>query len=314
VQQAATALAAAHAVGVVHRDVKPGNNLVTGDGVVKVTDFGIARAANAVPLTQTGTVLGTAHYLSPEQAVGDTATSVSDVYSLGVVMYECLAGYRPFAGDTPVAIALAHVHAEPAALPDDVPPGAQQVIATALAKQPADRFPTAAAFAAALAALRSRPAPDATLVLPTPVPAAPVRLRWQPWWWAAGVFAVLLMLLVVVSQACGARDERVAVPAGLVGREFTEAAAILTDDGFKVGRRNKPSTAAAGTVVDVDPPSGTELDAGATVTLVVSEGSVQGEVRTPTPTPRDEDKDEEEDGDKGKGKGKGNGRGDGDDD
>jgi len=309
VQQAATALAAAHATGVVHRDVKPGNILVTADDRVKVTDFGIARAADTVSLTQTGTVLGTAHYLSPEQAAGQTATAESDVYSLGVVMFECLAGYRPFSGDTPVAIALAHVHSEPAELPDDVPPGVRQIVETALAKSPTDRFPTASAFADAIAALRSSPTPDATLVLPTPVPPAPVRLRWSPWWWAAGALATLLVLLVVVSQACGVRDERnrVAVPGGLVGAQVAAATDILDRAGFEVSQRNEPGSAAAGTVVAVEPPSGTELDEGATVTLVVSDGSVQGEIRTPTPDPRDEDEDKDKDGNKGKGKGRGGG-------
>jgi len=225
------------------------------------------------------------------------------------VMFECLAGYRPFSGDTPVAIALAHVHSEPAELPDDVPPGVRQIVETALAKSPTDRFPTASAFADAIAALRSSPTPDATLVLPTPVPPAPVRLRWSPWWWAAGALATLLVLLVVVSQACGVRDERnrVAVPGGLVGGQVAAATDILDRAGFEVSQRNEPGSAAAGTVVAVEPPSGTELDEGATVTLVVSDGSVQGEIRRPTRDPRDEDEDKDKDGNKGKGKGRGGG-------
>ena len=103
VGQAADGLQAAHDAGVIHRDIKPGNILVTPDGVVKITDFGIARAANAVPLTQTGAIMGTAYYISPEQASGQSVTPASDIYSLGVVAYECLAGRRPFDGDTPVS-------------------------------------------------------------------------------------------------------------------------------------------------------------------------------------------------------------------
>ena len=104
--QAADGLGAAHAAGIVHRDVKPANLLVTPDRQVKVTDFGIARAAEGLGLTGTGEVMGTPQYLSPEQAQGHTVTPASDVYALGVVAFECLAGRRPFIGDTPVATAL----------------------------------------------------------------------------------------------------------------------------------------------------------------------------------------------------------------
>ena len=107
--QAADAIGAAHAAGIVHRDVKPANLLVTPDRTVKITDFGIARAAEGMALTETGQVMGTPQYLSPEQARGETATPASDVYSLGVVAYECLVGQRPYTGDSPVATALAHL-------------------------------------------------------------------------------------------------------------------------------------------------------------------------------------------------------------
>src|ERR687898_1790334 len=110
VAQTAAALQAAHAAGLVHRDIKPGNLLITPDGRVKVTDFGIARLADQVPLTQTGQVMGTAQYLAPEQATGQTATGSSDIYSLGVIGYECLTGHRPFSGESQIAIALAQVN------------------------------------------------------------------------------------------------------------------------------------------------------------------------------------------------------------
>jgi serine/threonine-protein kinase len=162
VAQAADGLAAAHALGIVHRDVKPANLLVTPDRTVKVTDFGIARAADAVALTQSGQVLGTPQYLSPEQAEGKPATPASDIYSLGVVLYECLAGRRPFVGDTPISTALAHLREEPPPLPDDVPAHLRETTRVALAKDPAARFATVTDFAAAL---RGGPVPARTRVL-----------------------------------------------------------------------------------------------------------------------------------------------------
>ncbi|MDP9428375.1 MAG: serine/threonine protein kinase [Actinomycetota bacterium] len=148
--QAADGLSAAHHAGVVHRDIKPGNLIVRPDGVVKLTDFGIARARDATPLTRTGMVVGTAQYLSPEQAQGFEVTAASDVYSLGVVGYECLTGGRPFDGTSQVAVALAHINRQPPPLPANVPPAVRLLIERALAKDPADRFPDGAAFAAAI--------------------------------------------------------------------------------------------------------------------------------------------------------------------
>ena len=119
--QAGRALQVAHARSLVHRDIKPGNLLITPGGQVKITDFGIAKVAHQVPVTRTGLVMGTAQYISPEQATGHNAVPASDIYSLGVVAYECLAGRLPFPGENAVAVALAHVRDVPGPLPADVP-------------------------------------------------------------------------------------------------------------------------------------------------------------------------------------------------
>jgi hypothetical protein len=148
--QSADGLSAAHRAGVVHRDIKPGNLMVRPDGVVKLTDFGIAQARDAAPLTRTGMVVGTAQYLSPEQAQGMEVTAASDVYSLGVVAYECLTGSRPFDGASQVAIALAHINRPPPPLPGHIPPAVRLLVERALAKDPADRFPDGGAFAEAI--------------------------------------------------------------------------------------------------------------------------------------------------------------------
>jgi len=170
--QAATALAAAHEGGVVHRDVKPANIMVTPDGTVKLTDFGISRAVDSVPLTQTGQVLGTAQYLSPEQALGQSATAASDIYALGVVGHEMLTGERPFDTGSVVSTALAHVNQPPPPLPDTVPVALRDVVDSALAKSPADRPASAAEMAHALGMPGAAFAPNA--------PVAPVLTAFEP--------------------------------------------------------------------------------------------------------------------------------------
>jgi hypothetical protein len=149
-RQTAAALAVAHEAGVVHRDVKPGNVLVRSDGTVKITDFGIAWSAGSVPLTQTGQVVGTASYLSPEQAAGAHATAASDVYALGMVGYECLAGHRAFDGDNSVTIALRHLRDQPEPLPPEVPAGVRTLIERATVKDPNQRYPDGAAVVGAI--------------------------------------------------------------------------------------------------------------------------------------------------------------------
>jgi serine/threonine-protein kinase len=167
--EVAHALAAAHARGIVHRDVKPGNILVSSDGRVKVADFGIARAWADARLTLPGVTLGSVHYFSPEQALGEQATEASDIYSLGVVLYELLTGRRPWDGDTPASVAMARVSAPPplvSAVRPNVPPALEAIDRTALSPDPAARFPNAGAMAAALEAFLDASDPRAASVPP----------------------------------------------------------------------------------------------------------------------------------------------------
>ncbi|MGF0114787.1 protein kinase domain-containing protein [Promicromonospora sp. Marseille-Q5078] len=150
----------AHLAKVVHRDVKPGNILLEHGGSVKITDFGVSLAANQAPMTATGMVMGTAQYLSPEQAVGQPATAASDLYALGVVAYEATAGKRPFTGSTPVDIAVAHVNAPVPPLPTHVHPGLADVIGRMLEKDPTRRPESAAALAGELESLAREIAQD----------------------------------------------------------------------------------------------------------------------------------------------------------
>ncbi|MET4136433.1 protein kinase [Pseudarthrobacter sp. PvP090] len=155
IAQTARALSVAHAQGLVHRDVKPGNLLITPDGRVKVTDFGIARLADQVPLTQTGQVMGTAQYLAPEQATGQLATGASDIYALGVIGYECLTGHRPFSGESQIAIALAQVNDAPPPLPETLPKPVRALLMSMLAKDPKNRPADALKLSEAAEAIRS---------------------------------------------------------------------------------------------------------------------------------------------------------------
>lgn len=185
VAQTAAALQAAHTAGLVHRDIKPGNLLITPDDRVKITDFGIARIADQVPLTATGQVMGTVQYLSPEQASGRSASPTTDIYSLGIVAYECLAGKRPFTGESQVAIAMAQINEMPPDLPITVAEPVRNLVMSCIAKKPEDRPSSTANLGRAATALRNgdiagaaaavpavlggRPSPDAATVL---IPAA----------------------------------------------------------------------------------------------------------------------------------------------
>ena len=160
-EQAAHGLSIIHRMGLVHRDIKPGNLLVTQNGQVKIADFGIAKAAEAVPLTRTGMVVGTAQYVSPEQAQGHSVTPASDVYSLGVVGYEMLAGKRPFQGDSSVSVALAHINQAPEALSTQISAPARELIGIALRKDAHMRFADGNEFAVAASKVRLGQRPPA---------------------------------------------------------------------------------------------------------------------------------------------------------
>jgi len=166
VAQTASALQAAHAAGLVHRDIKPGNLLITPDGRVKITDFGIARIADQVPLTATGQVMGTVQYLSPEQASGHAASPSTDIYSLGIVAYELLAGRRPFTGESQVAIAMAQINDTPPPLPDTVSEPVQRLVMSMIAKKPDDRPASTSAVARAAGALRRGDVAGAAAIVP----------------------------------------------------------------------------------------------------------------------------------------------------
>lgn len=283
------ALAAAHATGIVHRDVKPDNVLLPGDGGVKLTDFGIARTVQETTgtLTATGTILGTAKYLSPEQVTGETATPASDVYAMGVVLFEMLAGVPPFDGDSPITVALAHSRRQVPDIRqvrDDLSPAVLDVLDRALAKDPADRFATAEQMRAALREARGLPpAAAATVPLETPpaaaAPQSPQRRRRLV---LAGAGLVAALALAALSGV-GPDDAEEAVadpPASQEGEASGGAGATREDDG-------------------ADPAAASDGDGGA---------KAKDEDKTKD---KDKDKDKNKNKNKGKGKAKGKGKGKG---
>jgi len=202
--EVARGLAFAHEQGLIHRDVKPQNVLLNGDGRAKVTDFGIARTLDVDGVTQTGTVLGTSNYIAPEQASGQPVDAHSDVYALGAVLYELLAGEVPFTGDSFVAVAMKHLHEPAPNLLDvrgDVPLRVAAAVDRALEKDPEQRFPTMDAFAAELEACLAeleRPDGDATMVIPSARRAAKPRKQVSRWPIAIGVLALLAIAAIVI--------------------------------------------------------------------------------------------------------------------
>ncbi|MDQ1403087.1 MAG: eukaryotic-like serine/threonine-protein kinase [Actinomycetota bacterium] len=299
----AAALAFAHRNGVIHRDVKPGNVLIDTVGNVKVADFGIARAANTTEnLTQTGAVMGTATYFSPEQAQGLSIDPRSDVYSLGVVLYEMVTGQPPFKGDNPVAVAYKHVGEEPPAprsLQPNIPAPFEAVVMTAMAKDPGMRYSSAEDLRADLLRFRGgrgvlatpAPAQQATQAVPVTtlqpaasatraVPAADV---YEEPHRRTGAYVVLLfvllgllgLILFLVGRTLGvggSSTKQTTVPT-VTSKTDTEAKSILTSAGFKVKELQEANDADAGIVFDQSPSGGAKAKSGSSVTIKVSAGA-----------------------------------------
>jgi beta-lactam-binding protein with PASTA domain/predicted Ser/Thr protein kinase len=298
IRQVLEAARFAHRNGIVHRDLKPQNVIVDPEGKAVVTDFGIARAGVS-EITQTGSVMGTPHYLSPEQAQGYDVSAVSDLYSIGVILYEALTGRVPFEADSAVAVAMKQVSQtpqRPSSINPRVSPALDAVVMRALEKEPGQRFQSADAFIAALdAAIREPVAgkgtaafaalPPVVAVPEEPLAEEPER-RWLPW--ALLAAAVLIGLLVGLALT---RDTTTGVP-NVKGNQLNVAIALLEQDGFEVGEvRRVERRAAVNTVLEQDPRASPPSEQASLdcaflaffcsepdVTLTVSAGPGSGEV------------------------------------
>ena len=303
--EVAGALGFAHSRGVVHRDVKPGNVLLTGSGQSKVTDFGIARALSSAEddLTQAGSVMGTATYFSPEQAQGLPVDPRSDLYSLGVVLYEMLTGRAPFTGDTPLAIAYKHVQDQPAppsSIITDLPAGIEAIVMKLLSKRPDDRYASAeelrvdlrrflsgertnaeAQLLGAAAAGAATAATAATMVQPSVAgepELEPEEHRSRTGWFLAAMVVLLALLAGGLFWWANGLNAEVTVP-DLVGETREEAEQQLADRGLVASVTEEPNAEVdAGRVSAQDPESGSKLSEGDTVELVVSTGAATKEV------------------------------------
>jgi serine/threonine-protein kinase len=271
IRQVLEAAGFAHRHGVVHRDLKPQNVIVDDQGKATVTDFGIARAG-ASEITQAGSVMGTPHYLSPEQAQGQAVTAVSDLYSIGVILYEALAGRVPFEADSAVAIAMkqvSHMPQRPSSINPSVSPALDAATMRALEKDPGQRFQSAEAFIAALdAALRDPAAAGGGTAAFAPLPPSVVgqeeavageedpeeeRRRRRRRWALLALAAVLVGVLLGFALT---RDTTTDVPS-VTGNQLNVAIALLEQNGFKVGQIDRVRReVAVNTVLEQDPPPG----------------------------------------------------------
>ncbi|MGH3977668.1 MAG: Stk1 family PASTA domain-containing Ser/Thr kinase [Pseudonocardiaceae bacterium] len=293
------ALDFSHRAGIIHRDVKPANIMITTAGAVKVMDFGIARAiADGQGVTQTAAVIGTAQYLSPEQARGESVDARSDVYAAGCVLYELVTGQPPFTGDSPVAVAYQHVREDPtppSRCNPDVSAAVDAVVLKSMSKNPANRYQSAADMRADLVRVLAGQRPQAPMVMtddertsllatgptqaigrhrPEPGRVEGQRRSRKGIYVLAGVVAaaVIALLLLLFTDVFGVGAETAAVPE-VTGQPFEVAQDTLIQAGFQVERRDVPSTPEQlNRVLGTDPPAGQEAELNSAVTVRVGAG------------------------------------------